>query len=311
MVAEAWGVTDPLGRGRRPLLYDHSGDGLLDLFITNAERPDGTSPGNRLFINTGHDSFRERVTAATGNHGYRCVAHADFDGDARQDLVVCSSSGALHIYKNKGFGHRDVSFLTGNPVMNARDAQLTDLDRDGLPDLVVVLPTRVEIRLNRGFGQRFGVVARSVPLVDGQRAVVGNMTSDHRRDVYVTDGCSPTGQNAPDRLLVGPAWHAVTPAGDPVGGCGNELVDAGRLVVFNGTPGAVGPVTVRDYPVWTPSRRASSPPPPPFRAGSRRRAPPSLASGYPGSGSCDLLRRGSSCQPVGQRPVEVAQARSG
>lgn len=242
-----WGVEDPLGRGRRPILYDHNGDGRLDLYVTNAERQDGAHPGNRFWVNV-RGKFRERVTAATGNLGFRCVDSGDLQGDGWIDLAVCGD--ILRLLKNTGFGHNDVSNLTGAPINNPRDVRIAELNSDGLADLAIVRRTGVELRFNRGFGQRFARVNASAPLVNGQRALVRDMTGDGVRDVYVTDGCDASGANAPDTLLVGPDWLPVTPAGDPVGGCGNEVIDADRLVVFNGDGDDAGPVTVREYPIW-------------------------------------------------------------
>jgi hypothetical protein len=51
-------------------------------------------------------------------------------------------------------------------------------------------------------------------------------------------------------LLAGRRLKAFTAAGDPAGGCGNEvLVAGGRLIVLNGDGAAVGPVSVRELPL--------------------------------------------------------------
>ena len=144
-----------------------------------------------------------------------------------------------------------MSNLTGAPVNNPRDVQVADLNGDGLDDLVIVYFGGVEIRLNRGFGLRYASISRSVSLLNGQRALIRDMTGDGGLDVYVTQGCGNS-QDKPDVLLVGPAWNAVNPMVEPTGGCGNEVVDAGRLVIFNGTQDAIGPIGTSSYPIWTP-----------------------------------------------------------
>jgi hypothetical protein len=246
--AAKWGVTDPFGRGRRALFYDHNGDGLVDLYSTVwGVRPDGQRNENQLFINTGH-SFVEQLGPATGNFaGERCVAHLDWNADGRQDLLLCSST--LRLFRNTSLGgQQDVSFLTGAPIAWPRDVQAADLNGDGLQDLIVVFANRVEIRLNLGTGNRFSQVSSSIPLSNGQRALVRDLTGDGRLDVYVTEGCVG-GVDQVDALLVGPLWTK-TPIGASASmGCGNEVVDVGgRLLIFNGDDATEGTVASLAYP---------------------------------------------------------------
>ena len=251
--AGAWGVRAPYRRGRRPLLYDHNGDGLVDLyFTTRGRRVDARPNANELFINTG-TGFVPLTTAATGwQPGSHCVADADWNADGRRDLIVCgdTAGGAdtLRLFRNGVTRHTDVSSLLGKPVLWPRDVAAADLNSDGLDDLVVVTATWLEIRLNRGTGKRFATVNAAVRLVDGQRALVRDLNGDGELDVYVSDGCNGS-VNVADKLVVGPDWHSVSLTGGPATGCGGEIVYAGRLVVFSGDQAAAGPVTIRDLPL--------------------------------------------------------------
>jgi hypothetical protein len=253
--AVAWGVEDAYGRGRRPLLYDHNNDGRLDLYTTVwGPRTDANLNVNRLFINKG-THFEERVTAATGRHGARCVTHGDWDGDGFRDLIVCGNDGdagstTLRLFKNKnGVGHRDVDFLLGDPIPWPLDAKLVDLSGDGLDDLVVVRKTRLQVRINLGTGNRFSQVTRQRALVEGQRALVEDLTGDGIADIYVTEGCDAAGVDAPDSFFVGSKFTRVPIEREAAEGCGSEAITAGKLLIFNGTEGLVGPVTIRDLPL--------------------------------------------------------------
>jgi hypothetical protein len=249
--AQQWGLTDPYGRGRRALLFDHNGDGLLDLYIQNYKsRPDGRNNDNHLFINKG-DRFSERITKATGELGSRCVASGDLDGDAALDLIVCGPT--LHIFRNKGYGYADVDSWLNGDIDNPRDVQLRDLNADGLLDMVVVLTHSVQIRLNRGDlhpKRPFGTVRASVPLENGGRALVRDVTGDGKPDVYVTQACV-NDVFKPDLVLLGRTWQEVTPDVPGEDGCGTEVIDTGKLVLFGGTVTEAAGVEVLDFPIST------------------------------------------------------------
>lgn len=134
-------VSAPALRGSRMLmtLADLDNDGDLDLF-THA---DG-GPG--LFRNDGQGNFTD-VTADAGLSGigfsdfitnYGNVVAADFDNDARQDLLVVGGSGTIKLMQNLGglrFEQADVGFGSMGNTAKPR-ASAADFDNDGRLDVV-------------------------------------------------------------------------------------------------------------------------------------------------------------------------------
>jgi hypothetical protein len=247
----AWGLADPYGRGRLPVMLDFNNDGLLDLYITNlAIRPDGQRSENILFLNTGTGSFQEAMVNGnkvkpTGPWGNNCVGADDWDRDGYKDLFVCGTR--LQLFRNAGGLDTDapVSLLNAAP----RDATFADLNGDGWDDLVAVTARALQIRLNLGpaadTATRFAQVARQIVLVDGKSVAIGDLTGDGVNDIYVVQGSS-NGGNADDLVLVGPNWDPLIPPPADTGvGDTAEFIDIRgqkSVIVTNGDGYASGPV---------------------------------------------------------------------
>jgi hypothetical protein len=248
--AAAWGVADPYGRGRRADFFDFNNDGLVDLYIENfGPRPDGLRSENMLFLNVG-GKFVEKQVAATGPLGTGCADDEDWDRDGFRDLLVCGPQ--LHLFHNAAGLRTDVadSLLGSEPVDWPQDATFGDLNGDGLPDLIVVTATELQIRLNRGQGALFGQVDKRMPLVDGKAVAVGDFTGDGIRDVYVVQGFA-NDRNWDDLLLAGPAWPraATVQAKAGTGATANFIRVLGRptALVTNGYRITRGPIQFISY----------------------------------------------------------------
>jgi hypothetical protein len=248
--AALWGVTDPQGRGRRPLLFDFNNDGLLDLYITNeGPRADGLRSENILYRNTGN-RFVERTVEATGHWGSRCVKQGDWDRDGFRDLLVCGAQ--LHLFHNAGGLRTDLSdsLLGSEPADLPREATLEDLNGDGLEDLIIVTEKELQIRLNLGQGARFGQVHKRVSLVDGMSIAVGDFSGDGLLDVYVVQGFA-NDRNWDDLLFAGPAWLRAATIQAKVGtGDTADLIRVlGRptALVTNGSAFSRGPLQFISY----------------------------------------------------------------
>ncbi len=133
---------------------DYDGDGLLDLYLIDSGRLDGSGGAafpNRLYRNKGNGRF-EDVTAAAGvggrrpqdagvrgkaSYGMGC-ATGDYDNDGDVDLYV-TNLGPNVLYRNNGDGtFSDVTAEagTGDPSWSTSSA-FVDYDADGDLDLFV------------------------------------------------------------------------------------------------------------------------------------------------------------------------------
>lgn len=244
--AAAWGVDDPFGRGRRPVIDDFDDDGLDDIYLTNwaVPRPDGERNDNRLLLSTG-TGMVESFTSVTGKRGARCVATGDWNGDGLVDIATCGNDLELHV--NHGGGRfQDVTHLLGdNRVTWPRDAQLDDVDGDGRDDLVVVGRSRLQVRLNRApAGVKFSIVHRSWGHVAGARVAVHDLDDNGRQDVYLLQGLHD-GRNWPDLTFDAARWKR--PGSMVARGVGGQAVpsDLGLVVTHGGAAGDIGPVQIR------------------------------------------------------------------
>ncbi len=146
------------GSGARPVLFDHNGDGLMDLVVANEGyfQPDGTYKGAlALLQNNGtatSPSFELVTTdyAGLGALGLGAGLHpafGDVDGDGRPDMILGDLAGNLRLFKNVGTGpvaqfQQVGGLLTddGGGVIDVganATPQLFDLDGDGTLELVV------------------------------------------------------------------------------------------------------------------------------------------------------------------------------
>ncbi len=210
---DAWGATDPLGRGREPALFDANGDGLLDLFIGNHyPRADSQPTPNRFFLQSPPGTFSPAPEYGVDRQiGGQCAEPSDFDLDGDIDLVVCAHgpSIGLQVYRNEGgLTFVDVAASLG---ISGRwcDALWEDLNMDGRPDLAVMFRTLFQIYLQRGDGAFEVAYRRGMNWAGcafgggGNRIAAGDVNGDGFPDLYlVYSGYSEGSYNLPDVFLV-------------------------------------------------------------------------------------------------------------
>jgi len=248
--ATEWGVADPYGRGRHPVLADFNGNGLPDLYLTNGGGPreDGLRNENQFWANFHeHGRMVEVTTPATGQIGHRCAAAGNIASTGRAALAVCGAT--LRLFQGESNGLTEVTDEFGQEVRWPRHAVFADLTGDGLDDLVIVSARRVEIRLNSGGDGRFAQVAHTHGLEHGQYAAVGDVTGNGHLDIYVVQTCQDPRDgpfvNTPDVLLEGPTWAPVDGLPQVATGCGDAAaIVNGQVVLLNGFRQAYGPVVV-------------------------------------------------------------------
>ena len=147
-----------LGDGAYPVPFDHNGDGLMDLIVSNDGYYD---PGLdytgkvALLENNGTptapafefvtDDYMSLSTSGIGVGMY--PAFGDVDGDGDKDMYVGDHNGMMHFYRNTATGliaqfvseQPNITDSEGEVIDLGMDVtpQFNDLDQDGLLDLVV------------------------------------------------------------------------------------------------------------------------------------------------------------------------------
>jgi enediyne biosynthesis protein E4 len=134
----------PTANGSGVAVFDHDGDGRLDLyFATGNTLPLSAPPSasNRLYKNLGGGKFRDETEhAGLGFRGYcHGITVGDIDNDGDADLVLCNYGGDA-LYVNQGNGtFREIGRAAG--IFRAgtwsSGAAFLDYDGDGDLDLYV------------------------------------------------------------------------------------------------------------------------------------------------------------------------------
>lgn len=148
-VSEAAGILAPEGRGLGVVVWDYTGDGLLDIFIAN------DTSANFLWVHQGTDSegiphFQEEGVVrgvafnqdghATASMG---VAAGNANGDGQIELFITNffaESSTLFSLRSGGFFEeqtRQMNLRASSFYMLGFGCQFADLDGDGWEDLIV------------------------------------------------------------------------------------------------------------------------------------------------------------------------------
>jgi len=125
------------GGRAEPVFADIDGDRIPDVLVPQED-------GVKVFRNDGTGRFTD-ITSKTGDLGRlnaaaACVAVGDFANAGRPDVFVGCVKGPTRYYRNTGKGvFVDASDGHGlaNRVFNTRGIAVVDLNKDGVPDLVL------------------------------------------------------------------------------------------------------------------------------------------------------------------------------
>src|SRR5690606_1834911 len=191
------------GEGARPVLFDHNGDGLMDLVVANEGyyQSGGQQLGRlALLENIGTataPAFNLVTTdyATLAGQGFGAGLHpafGDLDGDGRPDMILGDLAGNLHFFHNTSTG-AIAQFQLAQPLITNDQGsvidvganatpQLFDLDGDGLLDLIV--------------GERNGNLNHYRNTGTAQ-APVWHLESDNLGEVSVNEHWSTTGYSVP------------------------------------------------------------------------------------------------------------------
>ncbi len=217
--AQQWGIRDPDGRGRVPLVVNANGDDLPDLFTGQEEGAKYPSL-NRLWINKG-DHFELQQGPITNDNGNNCAAAADIDGNGLDDIAVCTPTKGLFLYRNKGGKYVLDTKSFGVAPYGRETVKFEDLNGDHRPDLVTVTrssPSQVQVFLNRH--GRYPTAAWTHPVTDGRDVAFGDINGDGQPDIYVQQGTFPDqvflNEGHGTRFVPGPKLPAKKGVGDTV-----------------------------------------------------------------------------------------------
>lgn len=147
-----------VGSNANVAFIDYNADGLPDLVIGNysyfnSGNPNASDARLQLFKNTGtavqaqftliDDDWLKLNALSTTTYLNFSPTFYDMDGDGDLDLIVGDDNGTLTYFENTTGANKPVNFSTG--VRNWQNIQtnaackptVVDLNRDGLPDLVI------------------------------------------------------------------------------------------------------------------------------------------------------------------------------
>jgi hypothetical protein len=242
--ARQFGIDDPGGRGRVPVVLNANGDKRPDLF-TGQEVGVKYPSMNRLWIDEGNH-FVLQKGPITNNLGDLCSAAADINGDGYDELALCTPTHGFFIFKRDAHGIYQVATSEfGVSSVGKRKVVFADLNGDGRPDLATVTQTAVNVYLNEG--GKYGKPVFTQKVSDGMDVAFGDVNGDGTLDMFLLQGGTKGGQiflNEGGGLK----WKASLKLPAPPKGAG-DAVDAipnykgshrAAFVVNNGYENAVG-----------------------------------------------------------------------
>jgi len=196
----AYGVTNPLGRGRTANWLDYDSDGDLDLFVGNTDRSGTTN----VMFRHGRNGFAKARVGVGQELGTVGSSWADWDRDGDPDLLVEQHDPEATIaYENVKRRFRPVR-LNGITGKTWLAGTWGDFNGDGWPDVAMVGKDSAAIFRNRR--GRFHRVRR-IAVDEGRMGAWLDVENDGDLDLFVVQGASGNrphagAVNAPDLLLV-------------------------------------------------------------------------------------------------------------
>jgi hypothetical protein len=175
---------------------DLNGDGKPDVVIANQCVSTGCSAGHgvvAVLLGNGDGTFQKALTYAGGNHTFS-VTIADVNGDDKLDLLLADSGSVT------GTG-QGVSVLLGNgdgtfqpraaydPGGNTpTDVAVTDVNHDGVPDLIVANSGSGTVGVLLGNGDGSFQAAETYDSGGPASVAVADLNGDTRPDLAVASG---------------------------------------------------------------------------------------------------------------------------
>jgi VCBS repeat protein len=172
---------------------DMDGDGHPDI-VAPAQRAGGMAPS--IFLGDGKGNWKFRETLWPHPTDYGSVAAADFNKDGVMDLVFGVHLQGIFVYLGDGKGSFDEATEGLPRDFGTRRVVITDVDRDGYPDIASISegPTavhqsrgpaaRLRVYLNRNKGMSWELlpIADDTKRVAGDWLTIGNFNGDRYSD---------------------------------------------------------------------------------------------------------------------------------
>lgn len=204
---------------------DINNDGLLDLFVVNYLKWDGTKEPdcrfkdkpeychprfykelpNQLFLNKGNGTF-EDISASSGIRSKpgkgMGVGVGDYDGDGLADIFVANDKLFNFLFHNEGNNKfKEVAFERGvalpehGNLISGMGVDFRDLNNDGWPDLVLVALENETFPVYQNDGKggfiemtaRSGMTTLSNPMA-GYSPNIADFDNDGWKDIFVSRG---------------------------------------------------------------------------------------------------------------------------
>ncbi len=204
---------------------DVNNDGLLDLFVVNYLKWDGTKEPdcrfkdkpeychpkfykelpNQLFLNKGDGTF-EDISASSGIRSRlgkgMGVGVADYDGDGLPDIFVANDKLFNFLFHNQGNNKfKEVAFERGvalpehGNLISGMGVDFRDLNNDGSPDIVLVALENETFPVYQNDGKggfvemtsRSGMTTLSNPMA-GYSPNIADFDNDGWKDIFVSRG---------------------------------------------------------------------------------------------------------------------------
>lgn len=174
-----------------PVVTDFNGDGKPDIALVNYNS-NTVSVFKSTCFNCYYPSFGARLDLVSGTNPYK-VSAADIDGDKLADLIVTNEGSAtVSVYRNTStFSSINFAPRTDLPALSSpRSIAITDLDKDGKPDIVVSSYQNISVYKNTS---TIGIISFSsrtdYPAGLAVRGIsAGDIDGDAKPDIIVTKG---------------------------------------------------------------------------------------------------------------------------
>ncbi|MGQ0791675.1 MAG: FG-GAP repeat domain-containing protein, partial [Nitrosopumilaceae archaeon] len=184
-----YGLEFPLSRGRMPLWFEWDGDGLLDILLVNAPRPDGQAPTS-LFHQS--SSGFEKILEFSDIKVVDSVHVSDLFHQGKIDLIFLNPTSEA-VYELQDSSVKNIINDIGLQLRSSSDVIISDFNGDLLPDLFRATgsgankPYQLDI-LEINTGMDFAEQSEQMGIVEPtscRNAAAGDFDNDMDIDIFM------------------------------------------------------------------------------------------------------------------------------